>query len=131
MHLTARYCWAIDSLDRSELEQCFMPDATAVLGTGMVSGIEAIWSRIHGVLSLLDASQHVLGSHLVDVHGDEARSRCYFVAQHIKHKAEGGPHYVVAGKYEDDMVRTTDGWRIKHRVLTSIWTEGNLQMFER
>ena len=25
----------------------------------------------------------------------------------------------------DDVVRTAEGWRIRHRVLTTIWTEGN------
>lgn len=131
MNLAARYCWAIDTLDRSELEQVFLPDATAVLGLTSVAGIDAIWNRIHGVLSRLDCSQHVLGSHLVEVHGDEGRSRCYFVAQHVRAAAPGGAHWVVAGKYEDDVVRTPGGWRIKHRVLTSIWTEGNPDVFER
>jgi hypothetical protein len=128
--LTARYTWAIDSLDRSALERVFLPDATAVLGAGEVTGFEAIWGRIHSVLSRLDASQHVLGSQLVEVEGDTGQSRCYFVAQHIRSGLQGGPHYIVAGKYEDDVVRTPAGWRIKRRVLTTIWTEGNPQLFD-
>ncbi len=127
--LVGRYCWAIDSLDRPALERVFLPDATAVLGAGELHGIDAIWGRINGVLSRLDTSQHVLGSHVVEIHGDTADSRCYFVAQHVRHEAEGGPHYVVAGSYVDQLVRTADGWRIKHRVLTTIWTDGNPKVF--
>ncbi|MEY4373066.1 MAG: hypothetical protein RL219_1835 [Actinomycetota bacterium] len=127
--LVGRYCWAIDNLDRPALERVFLPDATAVLGSGELQGRDAIWTRIHGVLSRLDTSQHVLGSHVVEVDGDTARSRCYFVAQHVRQSAEGGPHYVVAGSYQDDVVRTPDGWRIKHRLLTTIWTEGNPRVF--
>ncbi len=127
--LTARYCWAIDSLDSSALKRVFLPDATAILGSGPITGFDAIWARIYGVLSPLDTSQHVIGSQIVEVDGDEGQSRCYFVAQHVRSAAEGGPHYVVAGKYVDDVVRTTDGWRIKHRVLTTIWTEGNVKVF--
>ena len=127
--LTARYCWAIDSLDRLALERVFLPDATAILGSGLITGFDAIWVRINGALSPLDTSQHVLGSHIVEVDGDQATSRCYFVAQHVRTAADGGPHYVVAGKYVDDVVRTDDGWRIKHRVLTTIWTEGNMKVF--
>lgn len=127
--LVGRYCWAIDSLDRPALERVFLPDATAVLGAGELHGIDAIWGRIHGVLSQLDTSQHVLGSHVVEVDGDNADSRCYFVAQHVRHGVEGGPHYVVAGSYVDQLVRTPEGWRIKHRVLTTIWTDGNPKVF--
>jgi hypothetical protein len=33
---------------------------------------------------------------------------------------------VVAGRYEDRLVRTADGWRIAHRELITMWTAGNL-----
>jgi hypothetical protein len=131
MDVTARYCWAIDGLDRAALDSVFLPDATAVLGGGFQRGVAEIWARVHGVLSTLDTSQHVLGSQVVEVDGDTATSKCYLIAQHIRAAAEGGPHYVVAGSYEDDLVRTPEGWRIKHRVLTSIWTEGNPKVIVR
>ena len=38
---------------------------------------------------------------------------------------EGGDNYIIAGRYDDRVVRTPDGWRIAHRVLTVDWTEGN------
>jgi hypothetical protein len=33
---------------------------------------------------------------------------------------------MIAGRYEDQLVRTPAGWRIHHRVLTVMWREGNL-----
>jgi hypothetical protein len=125
IELTSRYCWAIDSLDRPALEAVFLPEATAVLGAVECRGIEAIWHHINAKLGRLDTSQHVLGSHVVVLDGDTATSRCYFVAQHVRRGLEGGPHFVVAGSYVDDVVRTPAGWRIAHRVLTTLWTEGN------
>ena len=36
-----------------------------------------------------------------------------------------GRTYIMAGRYEDHLVRTPDGWRIADRTLTIDWTEGN------
>ncbi|NBV82245.1 MAG: nuclear transport factor 2 family protein, partial [Actinobacteria bacterium] len=48
--------------------------------------------------------------------------------QHIRKEAKNGPHYVVAGEYLDQLVRTPDGWRIKYRILNTLWTEGNREV---
>lgn len=123
--LAARYCWAIDTLDREAFETVFLPEATALLGNSSHDGIDDIWARVHATLSPLTCSQHLVGSHVVDVDGDTARHRCQFHAQHVREGAEGGSQFVVAGSYTDDVVRTPDGWRIRHRVLQVSWTSGN------
>jgi hypothetical protein len=35
---------------------------------------------------------------------------------------------VVAAEYLDNLVRTPDGWRIKYRILNTLWTEGNREV---
>jgi 3-phenylpropionate/cinnamic acid dioxygenase small subunit len=79
------------------------------------------------VLATLDLSQHLVGSQLIDLHADgaTATSRCHFHAQHVRASAEGGSQYVIAGRYDDQLVRTSHGWRIAHRKLTMLWTTGN------
>ena len=124
-NLIARYCWALDKGDRELFSQVFAPDATAHLGSPLLEGIDAIWERILKALGHLDTSQHITGSHDITVTGDTAKSRAYLFAQHIRKEAKNGPHYVVAGEYLDDLVRTPQGWRIKYRILNTIWTEGN------
>ena len=89
-------------------------------------GIESIIERISTALDPLDASQHLMGNHLVVVSGDRATCRCYLQAQHVRHGAPGGSNYIVAGRYEDDLVRTPEGWRIRRRVLVVTWTDGNV-----
>lgn len=122
---TIAYCWAIDTRQWDVLrERVFLPESTAMLGS-QLAGVESIVSRIASVLSPLDTSQHMVSNHQVTLGGDAATSRCYFHAQHVRGAADGGPNYVVAGIYADDLVRTTVGWRIKHRTLTVLWTEGN------
>lgn len=120
------YTWALDEHRWDELHRVFAPDATATLGSpDRLDGIEAIIGRIRSALEPLDDSQHLVGNHQVVLDGDTATHRCYLHAQHIRHGANGGPHYIVAGRYEDDLTRTSDGWLITHRNLHVMWTEGN------
>ena len=125
--LIARYCWALDTLDRELFNTVFAPDATARLGRGTQHGPDEMWTLIHSVLATLDLSQHLVGSQLIDLHADgaTATSRCHFHAQHERASAEGGSQYVIAGRYDDQLVRTSLGWRIAHRKLTMLWTTGN------
>lgn len=123
--LASRYCWALDTRDFEELRNIFLPDAFAFLGGTECHGIEAIIQRISSALTRLDASHHLVGSHLVAVDGDQATHKCYLQGQHVLQGTEGGDLWMVAGTYEDQMVRTPDGWRIKERILSRVWTEGN------
>lgn len=125
--LAARYCRALDTKDWPLLSEVFLPDATAQLGVpSLLEGIEAIRERIRTALEYLDDSQHLVGNHEVTVDGDVGTHRCYLQAQHIREVPEGSPNYMIAGRYEDRVQRTPDGWRIAHRTLTVMWSEGNL-----
>ena len=125
--VATRYCRALDTKDWALLDDVFVPEATGQLGTPtMLVGIEAIRGRIQSALGHLDDSQHLVGNHEIAVDGDAATHRCYLQAQHIRKAATGGPNYIVAGRYEDRLVRTDAGWRIAHRTLTVMWTDGNV-----
>ena len=128
--VTIAYCWALDTRDWTALEQVFLVDATARLGPECV-GLDAIKERVSTALTPLDHSQHCVSNHQVHVDGDVATSRCYLVAQHTMLDAEGGANFTVAGRYEDSMERTSDGWRIRRRELTMTWTEGNPKVMHR
>jgi hypothetical protein len=121
-----RYCRALDTHDWGLLDQVFQPDATASFGRPeRLVGREEIVDRIRKALEHLDDSQHLVGNHEVVIDGDAATHRCYLQAQHVRHEAEDGPHYIVAGRYEDHLARSAVGWRIAHRDLIVMWTEGN------
>jgi len=123
--LTVDYCWAIDGRDWEALHNIFLPHATAELGRGTEQGVDAIIDRISGVLNVLDGSQHLVTNHRIHLHGDRATCSTYLHAQHVRKAARDGRLYVVAGRYEDDLVRTAEGWRIAHRRLVVMWTDGN------
>jgi ketosteroid isomerase-like protein len=126
-----RYAVALDSRDWDLLRSCFTEDAVAdflELG-GVNEGVEAIVALVHGALSGLDSSHHLIGTPLASVDGDTATAVCYLQAQHVFQGADGGDHYLVGGRYEDRFVRTPAGWRIKHRTLYFSWAEGNPGVF--
>jgi len=126
--VTHNYCWALDRNQWHELDDVFLPEATGVLGSHQCANRDEIKQVCSNALGKLDDSQHIVATHQIELDGDTATSRCYLHAQHIRTVPEGGSLYVVAGRYEDDLVRTADGWRIKHRILTVMWTEGNLKV---
>lgn len=127
--LTHRYCWAIDDRDWPALEALFTPDATARLADRDFQHRAAIVAHCRSVLSPLDASHHMVSNHLIDVDGDRATSRCYVQAQHTRLALDGGENWLLGGRYHDTLARTEHGWRITHRTLASVWTDGNLAVF--
>lgn len=122
-----RYCRSLDTKHFNGLRDVFTADATAQLGNPTVlAGIDAIIDRCRAALERLDISQHLVGTHEVSVDGDAATHACYLQAQHVRAAAVDGANYLVGGRYTDDLVRTDAGWRITHRTLTVMWTDGNL-----
>ena len=114
--LTHTYCWALDTRDFEKLRDVFIPDATARL-RGEHTGIDEIIATISDALGPLDSSQHLVATHQISVDGDTATCRCYLQAQHVREAAEGGSQYIIAGRYEDQLVRTADGWKFSHRTF--------------
>lgn len=123
--LAIRYTWALDTKRLDDLRDVFVADATALLHGVACEGVDAIIERIGGALLRLDATQHLVGNHLVEVDGDTATHRCQLQGQHVLAGTDGGDTYVVAGYYDDRLVRTDEGWRIAHREMHGTWTSGN------
>jgi uncharacterized protein (TIGR02246 family) len=123
--LLVRLALAQDARDWDALSDCFRPDAVYVHPGGELVGVDAIVDRTRTALSPLDASQHLLGTILVTVAGDEASAVTYFQAQHVRHGTVGGDRYVIAGTYTDRLVRDDGGWRVAHRTQQYTWRDGN------
>ncbi|WP_433496602.1 nuclear transport factor 2 family protein [Sphaerimonospora sp. CA-214678] len=125
--LLARYCVALDGRDWDLLGQVFTEDAAAEYGSaGSPRGLPAIVEVVRASLEPLDASQHFIGTSLIEATGaDEATGRTYLIAQHVKNGTPGGDLFTIAGTYVDRFVRTRDGWRIADRHLHHTWTQGN------
>jgi 3-phenylpropionate/cinnamic acid dioxygenase small subunit len=125
--LLHRYAISLDSRDWQRLATCFTVDAVALYGPvlGRQDGFAAIEKLCRTALEPLDSSQHLIGSHALEIDGDRARARCYLHAQHTKAGTAGGDNFTIGGTYVDELVRTDAGWRIRQRELIILWQEGN------
>jgi hypothetical protein len=122
--VTIRYCWALDTKDWAVLDTVFTEDANGDLLEDVVGRV-AIKKRVETALSRMDETQHLISNHQIVVQGDTATCRCYLQAQHVRKAAHGGPNFIIAGRYEDELKRTPEGWRISFRRLVVMWTDGN------
>jgi hypothetical protein len=106
--LMTRYCYAVDFRELAGLKEVFTHDVEAVyvlrpLGLDDVplSGVDAVIGWLDSVLPALGepAPRHAMTNHLIELDGDQARSRSYLA---------GG-----TGLYTAEHVRTADGWRAR------------------
>ena len=124
--LCYRYALALDGRDWSGLAGLFTPDANAFyLDKPPCHGYRAIEDTVREALTPMTGSQHLISNVVVRLDGDQAESSCYLQAQHVKAGTPGGDNFIIAGRYDDKLVRTQDGWRIRERRLAMTWTEGN------
>jgi hypothetical protein len=72
-------------------------------------------------LGVYTATQHLLGTHLVVVDGDDAVCTAAFQAAHLK---VDGSRWTLGGTYRFDLIRARDGWRITGVVMTALWSDG-------
>jgi hypothetical protein len=130
--LCVQYATALDSRNWTLLRDCFESDMTAdYAGIGRLDGYEALEGACRAALDPLQASQHMLGNHAVRVDGDQADGITYFHAQHVRPGTPGGDKYIVAGIYTDRFVRRDERWRIAHRRLDVVWSDGNAAVLAR
>ena len=129
--LAIRYAWALDSKNLEELRDVFTPNATALMRGVRCDGVDEIIARVAGAVLRLDHTQHLVGNHQVTVTGDTGTHRCQLQGQHVLVGCNGGDNFIIGGYYEDDVVRTTEGWRITHRLMEQTWTSGNPDVTKR
>jgi SnoaL-like domain len=125
------YCEALDRRRFDDLHDVFLPDARVDYGTSVCEGVEAVIDKVRTSIAHLDVTQHLVANHRVALDGDAATHSCYLHAQHVRKGTPGGELYVIAGRYDDRLVRTPAGWRIAERVLTRLWTDGNREVVRR
>ncbi|MDE2301746.1 MAG: nuclear transport factor 2 family protein [Sphingomonadales bacterium] len=77
-----------------------------------------------------DATQHMMTTHVVRLHGEQAHCLTYGSWRLVRHAAQGGPLWDGTGWYDDELVLTHAGWRIRKRVCRVIFATGNPRVKE-
>jgi uncharacterized protein (TIGR02246 family) len=120
--LLVRYASAVDDGDDEQLASCFTDDAEATFA-GVHAGVggPAITAFLRSAMGATTrpASTHNLANITVSVRGDEADA----VSNAVVYGVRGEPPEMrVRGvRYEDRLVRTPDGWRIRVRTHRPHW----------
>ena len=123
--LLARYCHALDQKNWEAFQAIFMPDAildfTAFGGPkGSPAELQEFFTPI---LSSLASTQHTVSTIKIDLEGDNAAARSAAIVPMTAKTPEGKESTFVSGLwYEDNLVRTPDGWKIKARTQVRSWT---------
>ncbi|HUP73010.1 MAG TPA: nuclear transport factor 2 family protein [Acidimicrobiales bacterium] len=117
----ARYAVALDSRNFGDLFHCFTEDALVeYAGVRLAPGVDAVIEHVKGLADMA-ASQHNIGTISVDVDGDRARAMSYAIA-HLVRVSPGGHDVAHRGlSYEDELTRTSEGWRIARRTHRVHW----------
>lgn len=124
------YAAGVDGHDWTLFRSCFADeleaDFTSLKDMGHFRGPSDTWvAAAKTLMENLDATQHLMGNIQVELDGDRAVARNYLHAQHVRNDELGERHYIIAGHYRHELVRTDKGWRIAKYSLTAQWTSGN------
>jgi 3-phenylpropionate/cinnamic acid dioxygenase small subunit len=121
------YAFALDTHQWDLFDRVFTEDVVAVFGPAGAgwNGLTIFKASFAEFHARLDSHQHTMMGHLVVVDGDTAHAFSYGNWLLIREAAEGGPTWTGTGWYDDDLVRTEQGWRIKRRVCRLQGWTGN------
>ena len=117
--LPARYADALDFLEPERLREVFTTDAVWEAGSTRLVGLDEIMAFM-GRDDVHPGAHLLLNLYIESVTEDprdggplvRLRSRGVYPVGPSDRKNPSGVFY---GRYEDDVVRTSDGWRIRHR----------------
>jgi hypothetical protein len=128
--LLARYCHLCDArTDTSFVREIFTEDATD--DHGLFGKVFRGWAELEDMYQrsseFLETAAHFVTNQQIEVTGDTATARtyvqCWTWLRESSHLGNLRPaDYVFVGVYHDTFARTTDGWRLKHRLMRPLGT---------
>jgi ketosteroid isomerase-like protein len=112
-----RYATAVDTRDWELLRSCFLPDVVADYGN------VGQWVDLTGLVDFMEeahagfgVSNHMLSNIVVRVDGDRAAATSSVHAV-LVFASDASQWVDMVGRYEDQLRRTADGWRIGRRTF--------------
>lgn len=132
VELHSRYADIVDMKEFSELPALVYTDPLT-LDFSSVADIPPMSTPLGDYVEVLrssfapfTATHHVITGHVVKIDGDHATIHAHVRAEHWvpDEVAAGGPNrWLVVGFYDNEAVRTADGWRLTRVKLTSVHQE--------
>ena len=106
---TARYNRAFDDVDSEAWADTFTPDGVMDYGGAPVRPRRPGQDVLTGY-----GFVHITTDPIIEVDGDRGTQRCTVIIAN-RSRARDQVGIAMTGRYEDELVRTPDGWRFKRR----------------
>ena len=111
--LTARYNRAFDDGDADAYAATFVPDGSMeATGIPRAEGHDALKGLVrqtpYGIV-------HITTDPIIEIDGDRAVQHCTLIVAN-RHEDRSPVTFGTTGRYDDELVRTADGWRFTSRV---------------
>ncbi|MGE2728676.1 nuclear transport factor 2 family protein [Mycolicibacterium vaccae] len=114
-----RYATGIDRRDWMLFRTVFTEDCDLDYGEiGAWQGVDAVVDFMTASHELAGHTLHRITNEAIEVDGDTATARAYVDALILSPDNTAGVN--AAGFYDDELVRTDEGWRIRRRRFTTV-----------
>jgi 3-phenylpropionate/cinnamic acid dioxygenase small subunit len=114
-----RYATGIDRRDWSVFRSAFTDDCELDYGEiGTWNGVDAVTHFMEQSHAMAGHTMHRLTNQVITVNGDRAEARTY--VDGLIMAADNGSGVKAVGFYDDDLVRSAEGWRITRRRFTPV-----------
>lgn len=127
--LLVRYTSAIDGKDWALLDTCFTKDAHLdyTSAGGIAGDYPKVRAWLEAALAPFPMTVHYITNSVVELAGDAAKARtAVFNPMGFQNQDGTLHHFNVGAYYNDRLVRTPDGWRIRERIEQSVFMDGDL-----
>lgn len=115
------YCRAVDRADLDALLDLYTADGIDH-HTGFDGPVTEFVPWLRERLPALAGTQHIIGTHISEVHGNEAAAESYATAVHWAEPTDDPERNYISGvRYLDHLVRTAAGWKISERWAVREW----------
>lgn len=124
--LVVDYAVAVDERDWATFESLWVPDAHIdYTSAGGITGRPAdVTAWLEQAMAMFAMTQHSVSTHAVHLDGERARGRLNVWTRHGIESSGEWIFLDVGGWYEDEYVRTPEGWRFASRVEHTLWFDG-------
>ena len=117
-HLIASYPGIVDEREFDRLDDIFTADARIDFSAfgGPVDTLPAVKAFLRESMALFKRTQHMMGLPHITLDGDRAKARTSCTNPMVIAVADGTTSVMLIGLwYDDEFVRTPDGWRFTSR----------------
>ena len=123
-----RYASTIDRFDVAGLRRLLADDLVAQYGNAdPVTGGEAVAEWIGAAIAEVVWQHHFLSVYHVDIEGDRATALVYHTSHQV-FEADPDAAKLLVGRYDVELRREVDGWKIGRLRLDLLWGEARVDV---